>query len=76
MICDNKADCHNPEVLSEDNSAIYIQCKQCNKSKRIGKDIKGNPEHRLYGEWFKRDILQPDVPLFYKYAGAKGMRVV
>lgn len=76
MKCDNKSQTHNPEVIGEDNSAILVYCNQCGKQQRIGKDTKGSPENRLYSEWFKRDLLQPDVPLFYKYAGVKGMNVV
>lgn len=73
--CDNFANTHNPTVLSEDNSAIWVLCKDCGAQERIGKDIKGEPEHRAYGEFFKRDILQPPAPLYYKYTGAKEMRI-
>lgn len=76
MRCNNVSECHDTEILNEDNSAIFVACKNCYAEARIGKDIKGNPEHRAYGEWFKRDFVQPDAPLYYKYAGAKGMRVV
>lgn len=76
MRCDNFQICHDPIVIGEDNSAILVYCTQCFHTERIGKDIKGNPEHRLYGEWFKRDVLQPDYPLYYKYAGASGMRII
>lgn len=76
MTCDNKSQTHNPEVIGEDLNAILVFCPQCNKQARIGKDTQGNPEHRLYGEWFKRDVLQPDTPLWSKYAGAKFMNVV
>lgn len=76
MKCNNISECHDPQVINEDNSAIYVYCPQCSKSERIGKDLKGSPELRLYGEWFKRDLLQHGVPLYYKYAGAKGMRIV
>ena len=76
MKCDNTQICHSPEVINEDNNAILVYCSQCGQQERIGKDIKGNPEHRLFSEWFKKDTLQPDYPLYYKYAGAKGMRVI
>jgi len=76
MICNNISETHNPIVLGEDNNAIRVYCDQCGHETRIGKDIKGNPEHRLYGEWFKRDVLQPGPPLYYKYTGAQGMNVV
>jgi len=76
MICNNYSSCHNAEVLNEDNSAILVYCTHCGAQERIGKDIKGTPELRLYSEWFKKDVLQPDAPLYYRYAGAKGMRIV
>lgn len=76
MICDNKSITHKPEVIGEDNAAIRVYCSQCNHQARIGKDLRGNPEHRLFGEWFKRDILQEGFPLYYKYGGAKRMDVV
>lgn len=76
MKCNNFSACHDPEVLNVDNSALYIQCKNCYATARIGKDLKGEPEHRAYSNWYKRDFVQPDHPLYYKYAGAKGMNVV
>ena len=76
MTCNNYSSCHDGEVLNEDNNAIWVYCKNCFHGERIGKDIKGNPEHRAYGEFFKKDFVQPDHPLYYKYAGAKGMNVV
>lgn len=75
-VCNNFSECHDPIIIGDDNSAIRVYCKECGAQERIGKDIKGSPEHRLYGEWFRRDILQHGPPLFYKYAGAKGMRIV
>ena len=74
-MCDNFSSTHNPEVLNEDNNALWVLCKDCGAQERIGKDVKGNPEHRAYGEFFKRDHLQPGSVLFYRYAGAKGMNV-
>lgn len=75
-MCNNYSNCHNTEIIRQDNNAIWVLCTECNEQKRIGLDTKGSPEHREYGEWFKRDIVQPDHPLYYKYAGAKGMNVV
>ncbi len=76
MRCNNIAECHDGEVIVEDNNAIRVYCKNCGTQERIGKDVKGNPEHRAYGDFFKRDFVQPDHPLYYRYAGSKGMRVV
>lgn len=74
--CDNTKSCHEPVIIAEDNSAIFVGCKECFVQERIGKDVKGNPEHRAYGDFFKRELLQPDHPLYYKYAGAGSIRVV
>lgn len=74
--CDNLSACHDGELLNEDNSAILVYCKTCGKQERIGKDIKGQPEHRAYSDFFKRDFVQPDHPLYYHYAGKKGMNIV
>lgn len=76
MTCDNISSCHNPVVITEDNNAILVYCKDCGLQERIGKDTKGNPEHRAYSDFFKRELVQPDHPLFYCYAGAKSIRVV
>lgn len=76
MLCNNYSECHKPEVLSEDNCAIWVYCPNCGQSERIGKDKKGSPEHRLYSQWYQRDILQRGEPLYYKYQGAKRMNVV
>jgi len=74
--CNNLDSCHDPEIIGEDNSAILVVCRECYKEELIGKDSKGSPETLAYSEFFKRELLQPDAPLFYKYAGAKGIRVV
>lgn len=76
MKCDNYSSCHNASVIAEDSSAIWVLCTECNAQERIGKDMKGNPEHRAVSEFMKRDFLQPGSMLYYKYAGAKGMNVV
>lgn len=76
QFCDNIHSCHSPEVINEDNNAILVYCKDCGLQERIGKDLKGNPENRAYSEFFKRELVQPDHPLYYLYSGAKGMRVV
>lgn len=63
-------------VLNEDNNAIWVYCKDCGAQERIGKGSNGEPEHRTYSEFFKRDVLQPPSPLYYKYQGAEEMRVL
>lgn len=74
-MCDNFQSCHNPEVLNEDESAILVSCKDCGAEERIGKDKNGNPEHRAYGEFFMREVLQEGPPLYYRYY-SKGMNII
>lgn len=69
--CDNHSRCHSPIITGEDNCAVRTTCTTCHQSVRIGKDKNGEPEHRLYGEWFKKDVLQPGPPLFYKYNSSR-----
>lgn len=75
-MCDNWSMTHEPEILSEDGNALLVICKRCSQMTRIGKDVKGQPEHRLFSEWFKKDALQPDFPLFYKYHHRGKMNVL
>lgn len=74
--CDNFSQCHDAVIIGEDVSAILVFCKNCRAMERIGKDINGNPEHRAYSNWFKRDFIQADHPLYYRYQGAKHMKIV
>lgn len=74
--CNNTSECHEPTIIGEDNCAVFVYCNHCGNSARIGKTLKGDPENRLYTEWFKKDVLQEDVPLYYKYHGAKFIRIV
>ena len=65
--CDNKSRCHNPITIGEDNNALRVYCKDCHAIIVIRKDYRGVPERRKYAEVFKRDILQGNDKLFYKY---------
>ena len=65
--CNNTSATHDPFVLHDDRNALRVFCKTCKKQERIGKDRHGNPENKLYIEWFKRDSLQPNSNLYYKY---------
>ena len=67
MICDAVSQVHDPITIGEDMNALRVLCKQCKHQFVIRKHfIKGNPEMREYAKIFKRDILQPKDPLFYK----------
>lgn len=67
MICDNITNVHDPITVAEDGNALRVFCKQCKHQFVIRKHpVKGNPEMRDYAKIFKRDILQPKDPLFYK----------
>lgn len=67
MICDNVKSCHDPVTIKEDQCALRVLCKNCHHQFVIRKDpFKGNPEIKQYAKIFKRDILQPKDPLFFK----------
>lgn len=68
MMCDNKARCHDPITVAEGDSAMRVVCKTCWHQFTIRKDpYRGNPEKRQYAKIFKKDILQGNDNLFYKY---------
>lgn len=68
MLCNNISSCHNPTTIGEDSNALRILCKQCYNQIVIKKDyIKDVPENRQYSKVFKKDILQGNDNLFYKY---------
>lgn len=66
--CDNKSQCHDLRTISDEPNAMRVICTICHKRYIIHKDLnKGNPEKRLYAKIFKRDILQGNDNLLYKY---------
>jgi len=66
--CDNRRKCHDPLVLADGDSAMVVICKECKHSYVIRKDqFRGNPEIRSYVKIFRRDALQGNDNLFYKY---------
>jgi hypothetical protein len=68
MICDNTSNCHDPETIGEDSSALRVHCKNCHATIVIRKDPNtGAPEKKQYAEVFKRWILQGSDKLFYRY---------
>ena len=66
MICNGKSAVHNPITVSDGDSALRVLCIQCKKQFVIRKSPNGAPEIKQYAKIFKRDILQPKDPLFYK----------
>jgi len=66
--CDNKSRAHSPKVIGEGADAMRVFCTTCHRRYIIHKDaITGAPEKRLYAKIFKRDILQQQDNLYYKY---------
>lgn len=66
--CDNVSHCHDLVEIGKDENAMRVLCINCGKQEVIHKHpVKGNPEARHYAEVFKKDILQPNDNLFYKY---------
>ncbi len=64
--CDNKSNCHNPELIGNDYNAMRVICKQCKHTYVIRKEFHLAPHNRTYSKIFKRDILQPRENLFFK----------
>lgn len=67
MSCDNISECHDPITVAEDSNAMRVFCRNCKKQFIIRKDWRGVPENRAYAAIFKKEILQPNSNLFYKY---------
>lgn len=68
MTCNNKSQAHDLVVISDGDTAMRVVCKLCKQPIVIRKDpYKGVPEKRHYAKVFKRDILQGNDNLFYKY---------
>lgn len=66
--CNNKSACHRPTVINEDQNAVRVICQECKHQYVIRKDpIKDVPENRQYSKIYKRDILQGNDNLLYKY---------
>lgn len=66
--CDNKSQCHEPYIISQDRNAMRVICQHCRHiyiiRKRPAEDV---PENRAYSKVFKKDVLQGNDNLFYKY---------
>ncbi len=65
--CNNVSSCH--QLLNiDDSDALRVICIECKKQFVIRKDpFTGAPEKRQYAKIFKRDVLQGNDNLFYKY---------
>lgn len=67
MICNNISQTHNL-ININDSDALRVLCIQCKKQFVIRKDSYiGAPEKRQYIKLFKRDALQGNDNLLYKY---------
>jgi hypothetical protein len=58
---------HNPEVLSQDSNATRVICKECKEQFVIRNDQRGVPLNRQYQAVYRKDTLQANTNLFYKY---------
>ena len=67
MTCDNTRAAHDPQIIGEDDNALRVQCRECKTIEVIRKDWRGVPENRQYARFYKRDILQGNDNLLYKY---------
>lgn len=68
MTCDNIRQAHDPITLEEDENALRAYCHICHMQFVLRKDPnKRVPENRGYSKIFKRDYLQGNDNLLYKY---------
>jgi len=68
MICNNVSNAHRLKEIDDGDTAMRVICQECWKQFTIRKDpIKGVPEKRQYAKIFKRDIMQGNDNLLYKY---------
>lgn len=67
MICDNKRETHAPHILHDDASAMVAGCAICKTVQVFRKDPSGRMDNRAYLKFFKRELLQPNSNLYYKY---------
>ena len=65
--CDNISACHTMEVIAEDANAMRCICTTCKGQYTVRKDWRGIPLNRQYAKLFKKDILQGNDNLLYKY---------
>ncbi len=66
--CDNKSQCHDLITISDGDTAMRVLCQICKHYFTIRKDpFKEVPEKRQYAKLYKREILQGNDNLFYKY---------
>jgi len=66
--CDGKSKLHDPIILGDGDTAMDVLCKECKHRYTIRKDpFKGVPEARGYIKVFRREALQGNDNLFYKY---------
>jgi hypothetical protein len=65
--CNNISKCHDLTTIS-DTDVLRVICKDCHHQYAIRKDmIKGVPEKRQYVKIFRKEALQGNDNLFYKY---------
>jgi hypothetical protein len=67
MTCDNKREAHNPLVIYDNNDAMVAVCTLCKASQVFRKDASGRMDNRAYTQFFRRDVLQANTNLYYKY---------
>ena len=66
--CNNVSSTHDLITISDGDTAMRVLCKNCKASYTVRKDpFKGVPEKRQYAQIFRRDILQGNDNLLYKY---------
>lgn len=65
--CDGINDLHDCAVISFDENAVRMICKECKEQIVVRLDERGVPERRQGAEILQRLILHPNDRLFDKY---------
>lgn len=66
--CNNVSACHHLVDIFDGDSGMRVLCKDCKRQYVIRKDsYKRVPEIRQYVKMFRKDALQGNDNLFYKY---------
>ncbi len=65
--CDNVSFCHELKECADDNNATRVVCTICWNQYVIRKDWRGIHLNKQYQKIFRKESLQGNNPLFYKY---------
>ena len=67
--CDNLNCCHDCQTTNEEDDGLRLICKQCKHIYILRCDKDGRFNNREYQKIYRKDTLQPNTNLYYKYHG-------